>query len=102
MFNPLKMIGNREKDSRNKLRILTKTSRLMLFRNVKAICNNNNNNNNTNYIKSNVMMELRVYHSALNDQKASVPILTIYLLDIRYKLMLVPKHHITNALCTFL
>jgi len=47
-------------------------------------------------------MELHIYHSALNDKKASGPISNIYVLDIRYKLMLVPKHHITNESCTFL
>lgn len=96
MFSPLKIIGNRQKISRNKLNLLTKTSRLMLFRNVKAIYNNNN------YIKSNLMIVLHIYHSALNDKKTSGPISSIYILHIKYELMFVPKHHITNALCTFL
>jgi len=80
MFSPLKVIGSREKISRNKLHLLTKPSKLMLFRNVNGI---NNNNNIRNYIKSNLMMELHIYHSALNDKKASGPISSMYLL--RYK-----------------
>jgi len=79
MDSPLKIIGNREKISRNQLQLLTKPSRLMLFRNVNAIYNiiiiiiiiGN-------YIKNNLMMELHICHSALNDTKASEPISSIY------------------------